>query len=145
MARTTQVLENHHKHCDDAFADAEEAVAKGRWDTAEALQERFRGEMEKHFQTEETTLFPAYEAATGEGGGPTAVMRMEHGQMRGLMDAMGAAARARDRDTYAGNAETLLIMMQQHNMKEENILYPMCDRALADKGLGAALAARLAA
>jgi iron-sulfur cluster repair protein YtfE (RIC family) len=22
-------------------------------------------------------------------------------------------------------------MMQQHNLKEENILYPMCDRALA--------------
>ncbi|TRZ68118.1 MAG: hemerythrin domain-containing protein, partial [Rhodocyclaceae bacterium] len=28
-------------------------------------------------------------------------------------------------------AETLLILMQQHNMKEENILYPMCDQALA--------------
>jgi hypothetical protein len=25
----------------------------------------------------------------------------------------------------------LLIMMQQHNLKEENILYPMCDQALA--------------
>ena len=28
-------------------------------------------------------------------------------------------------------ADTLLIMMQQHNMKEENILYPMCDQHLA--------------
>ena len=24
-----------------------------------------------------------------------------------------------------------MIMMQQHNMKEENILYPMCDQHLA--------------
>ena len=30
------------------------------------------------------------------------------------------------------DAETLLIMTQQHNMKEENILYPMCDQHLAD-------------
>ena len=27
-------------------------------------------------------------------------------------------------------AESLLIMMQQHNMKEENVLYPMCDQHL---------------
>jgi hypothetical protein len=32
-----------------------------------------------------------------------------------------------------GNAETLLIMMQQHNVKEENVLYPMCDQHLADQ------------
>ena len=32
---------------------------------------------------------------------------------------------------YLGVAETLLIMMQQHNMKEENVLYPMCDQHLA--------------
>ena len=34
---------------------------------------------------------------------------------------------------YFGIAETLLIMMQQHNMKEENILYPMCDQHLAEE------------
>ena len=145
MSRATRVLEVHHKHCDEAFADAEEAVARGRWADAAGALELFHGEMERHFQTEESVLFPAYEAATGENGGPTAVMRQEHAQMRGLMEAMSVAARARDGNGYAGHAETLLIMMQQHNMKEENILYPMCDRALADKEIGAALAARLAA
>ena len=44
-----------------------------------------------------------------------------------------ASARAAA-DEYAGNAETLLIMMQQHNMKEENILYPMCDQHLGNDG-----------
>jgi iron-sulfur cluster repair protein YtfE (RIC family) len=39
---------------------------------------------------------------------------------------------AKDADDYAGNTETLLIMMQQHNMKEEHVLYPMCDQHLAD-------------
>jgi iron-sulfur cluster repair protein YtfE (RIC family) len=43
------------------------------------------------------------------------------------------ALTARDVDEYAGNAETLLIMMHQHNMKEENVLYPMCDRHLKDQ------------
>jgi iron-sulfur cluster repair protein YtfE (RIC family) len=39
------------------------------------------------------------------------------------------------------------VLMQQHNMKEENILYPMCDRGLAAQSdaLGPVLRARLGA
>jgi len=33
--------------------------------------------------------------------------------------------------SYGGSAETLLITMQQHNYKEEQILYPIADRILA--------------
>lgn len=51
-------------------------------------------------------------------------MRGEHDQMRELLVAAKFALDARDEDDYSGTAETLLIMMQQHNMKEENILYP---------------------
>jgi DUF438 domain-containing protein len=65
--------------------------------------------------------------------GPTQVMRGEHVQMRQLLAAAEAALAERDVDDYSGNAETLLIMIQQHNVKEENILYPMCDQQLADQ------------
>ncbi len=58
-------------------------------------------------------------------------MRMEHAQMRSLLDQMDAAMAVRDAVGLSGTAETLLIMMQQHNLKEQHILYPMCDRALA--------------
>ena len=64
--------------------------------------------------------------------GPTQVMRNEHAQMRELIGASRAALEARDAEDYSGYAETLLIMMQQHNMKEENVLYPMCDQQLGD-------------
>ena len=63
-------------------------------------------------------------------GGPTEMMRYAHEQMRALLAQMREACAARDADAYGGAAETLLMLMQQHNMKEENILYPMCDRAL---------------
>lgn len=65
--------------------------------------------------------------------GPTQVMRGEHVQMRQLLAAAETALAKRDADDYMGNAETLLIMMQQHNVKEENVLYPMCDQHLADQ------------
>jgi hemerythrin-like domain-containing protein len=62
--------------------------------------------------------------------GPTEVMRMEHAQMRSMLDDAVDALKSGNVDDYLGQAETLLIMMQQHNMKEENMLYPMCDQHL---------------
>ena len=40
-------------------------------------------------------------------------------------------SRPQNSERYAGEAETLLIMMQQHNVKEEHVLYPMCDQRLS--------------
>ena len=59
-------------------------------------------------------------------------MRGEHTQLRELIATAEAALAARDADDYSGIAETFLIMVQQHNMKEENILYPMCDQHLTE-------------
>jgi iron-sulfur cluster repair protein YtfE (RIC family) len=145
MTTLTDPLHDHHKHCDALFADAEAAVAEHDWERGKANFEGFRCDLETHFRTEEELLFPSFEAATGMSGGPTQMMRFEHAQMRDLVDQMAAALAARDAGTFAGAAETLLIMMQQHNMKEENILYPMCDRTLAAQAgdLGPRLRERL--
>nr|MDP2190739.1 hemerythrin domain-containing protein [Rhodoferax sp.] len=131
MQRIMQSLENHHKHCDDAFAAAEAAVVKRQWDEASRLQDAFRAAMEAHFEAEESLLFPAFEAATGHTSGPTEVMRTEHSQIRNLLGAMADALAGKDADDFFGHAGTLVIMMQQHNLKEENILYPMCDSSLS--------------
>jgi hemerythrin-like domain-containing protein len=80
---------------------------------------------------EERVLFPGFEAKTGQTMGPTQVMRAEHVQMRDLMGQMQAALAAEHEDTYLGLSETLNMLMQQHNLKEENVLYPMADRVLA--------------
>ena len=109
----------------------------------QAAFESLREQLETHFASEEELLFPAFEAATGMTSGPTEVMRGEHRQMRDLLAQMQAAVTSRDSDAFGGAAETLLILMQQHNMKEENILYPMCDNALGSSDVGASLAERL--
>jgi hemerythrin-like domain-containing protein len=133
MTLPTQVLPDHHRHCDDLFVAAENAVQRRDWALAEREFAHFRAQMDAHFVAEEETLFPAFEDATGSRGGPTEMMRYEHDQMRDLLGQLDAACKARDGKTYAGVSETLLTLMQQHNMKEEHILYPMCDRALGDR------------
>jgi DUF438 domain-containing protein len=133
MNNISDFMAGDHRRCDDIFVDVEQAVASGEWERAVAGYAQFQSAVLQHFSAEETLLFPAFEQKTGMTMGPTQVMRGEHEQMRELMDAARAALVARDADDYSGNAETLLIMMQQHNMKEENVLYPMCDQHLVDQ------------
>jgi hemerythrin-like domain-containing protein len=130
MTTIRSLMTDDHRHCDDLFAAAEQAVSGKDMAAAATAFAQFRSAMLAHFDAEEKTLFPTFEAKTGMRMGPTQVMRLEHGQMRGLLDAATAALLAGDLDEYLGQAETLVIMMQQHNMKEENILYPMCDQHL---------------
>ena len=125
-----QLLTADHRRCDDFLATAEQAVASGRPEEARAAFGQFHKAMLAHFSGEENTLFPAFEEKTGIRQGPTQVMRFEHQQMRGLLEAAENALVNGDGDGYLGQVETLVIMMQQHNMKEENVLYPMCDQHL---------------
>jgi iron-sulfur cluster repair protein YtfE (RIC family) len=120
-----------HRHCDAFFTAAEREVAVQAWDRAKGAFISFQQAMQQHFSAEEDVLFPAFEVKTGMTMGPTQVMRDEHVQMNDLMTAAYQSLLAKDGDDYAGNTETLLIMMQQHNMKEEHVLYPMCDEHLA--------------
>ena len=54
-------------------------------------------------------------------------------EMRGLIEQMGVAADAGDYDELVDMGDTLLMLIQQHNQKEEQMLYPMAERALSDE------------
>ncbi len=125
-------LGSDHRACDNLFAAAEENMANSNWEHGSKLFDQFCKAMERHFAMEEGVLFPAFEAKSGNTMGPTQVMRMEHEQMRALMRDMKAAVAGGREADYLGLSETLNMIMQQHNLKEENMLYPMSDRVLAE-------------
>lgn len=131
MNSMTDYMIGHHRRIDQVFARAEEAAGRAGWGQAEQELAAFVREMERHFDMEEKVLFPKFEDRTGMTGGPTQVMRMEHEHVRGLIDDLRAAMSARDSDQFLGVSETLLVLMQQHNMKEEGILYRMMDQIFA--------------
>ena len=131
MTSIAELMTHDHRSCDHDFARAETLANKKDWDGAALALDAFATGLEAHFQAEEQELFPRFEAATGMTQGPTQVMRGEHADMRATLAQLRAALASHDLDEFGGEAETLLIMMQQHNMKEENILYPMCDQHLA--------------
>jgi iron-sulfur cluster repair protein YtfE (RIC family) len=143
MASITDFMHGDHQACDEAFAEAEDAVAKGNWAKGRPAFAAFQQAMDRHFDWEEGVLFPAFEDHTGMRNGPTAVMRSEHDQMRHTLEELARALEASDEDRFLGLCETLLLLMQQHNLKEESVLYPMMDQMMGAESAG--LLSRLAA
>jgi iron-sulfur cluster repair protein YtfE (RIC family) len=132
MTNITDFMASNHEACDNQFARAEEAALAGNWSEAESAFNKFRDDMARHFRMEEDVLFPEFSSAGGPAG-PVHVMLMEHAQMKELLAQMADAVAQKNAKNYGGLAETLLIVMQQHNHKEENILYGMADGILANQ------------
>jgi hemerythrin-like domain-containing protein len=126
-------MKEDHRACDTSFSKAEEAVALGEWEVAEERFLDFSNKTLLHFAKEEEELFPTFEKQTGMTEGPTKVMRYEHEQVRDIIRNMGKALEGKDKDAYLSLADSAMILLQQHNMKEEQMLYPMCDRVLPEE------------
>jgi hemerythrin-like domain-containing protein len=131
MSNATSFLSQDHQDCDARWAEVEAAAGQGDPALARARFDLFHAAMERHFSFEEKTLFPAFEEATGMRGGPTHVMRHEHAQMRQVLSAMSEAFAGGDVETALDQGDTLMMLIQQHNLKEERMLYPACDAHLS--------------
>ena len=118
-------MTHKHRECDHFLAEAESAVERGDFDMALEKYIAFKNETLKHFDMEEEYLFPMFEEKTGMTQGPTQVMRMEHSQAKSLFEKMDEAYNAKDIDRIYGLGESMNILLQQHNAKEEQMLYTM--------------------
>jgi len=126
-------MTHKHRECDHFLAEAEEAVEKGDFDTALEKYLAFKDETLKHFDMEEEFLFVKFEEKTGMTQGPTQVMRMEHAQAKSLFEKMDEAYNAKDKERIFGLGESMNILLQQHNAKEEQMLYTMIQQHLMDE------------
>ncbi len=130
-AGTVAFFTTDHRECDALWAEFERVAEAGDKVRTAALWAQFEGVMERHFSMEEEVLFPAFEQATGMTMGPTAVMRQEHKKMRAVLGAMGELAAAGDFEGVLDQGDTLHLLVQQHNAKEEGMLYPMAEGVLS--------------
>ncbi len=132
MTDIQSYMTHDHRACDEILADAEAPLASGDWAAYTAKWKAFVEALFHHLAMEEEVLFPAFEQATGMTQGPTMVMRSEHEQMRAYVLQMNEAIAAQEQERAMGLVESLVLLIQQHNMKEEQMLYPMCDMRLSD-------------
>ncbi len=130
METISSFLTQDHRACDEEFAALENAVAKDDWAEVENIYNKFSTDLISHFDMEEKVMFPIFEEKTGMSEGPTQVMRMEHSQMSQILEQMKEDIDKKNKNHFFGLSETLMMLMQQHNMKEEQMLYRMADAHL---------------
>lgn len=129
----SQYMTHDHRKCDLNFGDIEDFVRNKNFHAAKELFAKWSAMNLEHFNVEEKILFPELEKAIGQQIPPVYVMLSEHMQIKALIQQLENALAKEDKESFLGNADTCMIMIQQHNMKEEQILYPMIDRALSNK------------
>ncbi len=126
-------MTNMHRECDHLLTQAEDLLDKGNFEEAQKKYDAFKTETLFHFTMEEEFLFPLLEDKSGMGSqGPTNVMRMEHSQAKALFEKMDEAYKEHDTDRAFSLGESMNILLQQHNLKEEQMLYTMMNSALAE-------------
>lgn len=126
-----------HNACDEKWVRVEELLDGGEDSALKEAWQDFDKSTRRHLAMEEEVFFPAFEAASGMGmSGPTVVMRAEHEQMRALLDQIGFNIEEGDTDEALDLGDTLHLLTQQHNIKEEGMLYPMAENVLATEWAG---------
>lgn len=124
-----------HDRLEDLEAAAFRARAEGDLAAAFDLYAEFAFGLRRHIGFEEDLLFPAFEAATGmpPTAGPTGVMRAEHREILRLLGeielGIGDAAAP-----VAALRASFHAVLGEHNVKEEQVLYPATDDALGSEG-----------
>jgi iron-sulfur cluster repair protein YtfE (RIC family) len=130
----SRALEQEHREIDDALKSCADGATPGVEEKA-ALQ-RAVDELRRHIYTEEELLFPPLRHAGMLG--PILVMLREHAEMWPLLDTLDhGLVEDVDEDVLRTTCRHLLVLLQHHNPKEEQIVYPEIDRVVdVDARLG---------
>ncbi len=122
-----QQLEHNHHRIDEGFA----RFARSLGDTSidGAAFRTAADAMRHHIHVEESLHFPVLRAAGLLA--PVLVMLSEHGEIWDLLDAVAVAVDEGDAAVASAHWLQLADLLQQHNMKEERILYPAGDQQLS--------------
>lgn len=115
--------EKDHRKLIDLLQCVQDAKEKGPGETLDAFL-HFSGQLERLIEHEENVLFPKFDKVNGLlKEGPTAVMRVEHRQIRWLLSEIREKLSRGDLQTDAEQI-VLLEILRSHQTQERAIVYP---------------------
>ena len=131
LRTVNEALSWDHDRLDGLEARAFAARDHGDLVHAATLFSVFAFGLRRHIRFEEKVLFPEFETKAGFSStmGPTEVMRVEHREILEILERIERAIGQGD-SSVASLRQDLHAVLGDHNLKEENIVYPGTDRAL---------------
>ncbi|MBI4564148.1 MAG: hemerythrin domain-containing protein [Planctomycetes bacterium] len=129
-----------HRALDALFARHRDAVVLMKFGQAVEALERFEEELRRHMKDEEEHILPLYEKRVGPVlGGDPQFFYLEHKNLLRNLAVIKEAARKLASNKNAGPREAheflqqeslFLHLLEHHDLREKNILYPELDRKL---------------
>lgn len=127
----TIYFETDHARLDGLFKQYQ-ANKRSNFSHAKECFKQFKFGLERHIVWEEEILFPFFESKTGATqSGPAAVMRREHLEIKDDLEKIHKKVRRKDLETDVEEGE-LIRILEGHNCKEEQILYPLIDQLTSE-------------
>ncbi|MBI2087908.1 MAG: hemerythrin domain-containing protein [Deltaproteobacteria bacterium] len=144
MSRSFLELLAVHEEADELFLRHQEALLSLDIQSAMSILGRYEGKLLAHMRDEEALLLPVYQARTKDvPGGPLELFLGEHRKMRGFIEEFHATLAqlcAQDGSTLKRSVIGLLDrqcmykhLVEHHNLREKNILYPWLDRITSEE------------
>lgn len=127
-----EIMTNDHRECDSGFENIEFFISNNKKSEALILFNNWVKKNLIHFDIEENIIFPKLSEKLGMDIPPVKMMLLEHAQIKNLIKEMDISLRTDDIETFLGLADSCFMLIQQHNMKEEQILYTLIDNSLSD-------------
>lgn len=128
----TSCLKSDHDRLDRLL---EETVSVLERRDLRALRLRFpelARQLRDHMRFEEEFMFPIVERTLCNAEGPTCVMRRDHQEIEDRLAGMTAALYLGDLAAFRDEHLALTLSLENHNGREERVLYPAIDRILDD-------------
>jgi iron-sulfur cluster repair protein YtfE (RIC family) len=122
-------FEKDHDHLDTLFRDYMK-LKNLHFAKAKENFVAFKRGLERHIAREKEILFPVFQKKTGIIDGPIAVLEEEHRQILGIVERINLKVRANDASSNRLEHD-LMVIIGHHNVKEENVLYPVLDHLLS--------------
>ncbi len=136
MNKVFDFMAQDHDRLDGIFKNFRE-MKNDDLKQANSLFHDFKIGLQRHIVWEEEILFPIFEKKTGMfETGPTAVMRMEHRQIKEFLEKIHDQILKGETRGIDELEKGLMEVLTVHNLKEENILYPWIDNTLNDPERG---------
>lgn len=130
-----------HKDLKELFLNHQEALLDGDLIQAGHRLEEFERTLLDHMRKEEELLLPVYERAGGIPGGPPVLFTGEHKRMRELLAGFKQAlssleqypdGRKRGILALLDRQATFKNLIEHHDLREANILFPALDRVTSE-------------
>jgi iron-sulfur cluster repair protein YtfE (RIC family) len=120
-------FEEDHRKIDAVFERLSFKDAVKDQDVFEDFDQR----LEMHIHWEEDVLFPAIASINQMiEQGPVRIMKLEHEAIRHSKTKAKEAFVQGDLAAAQEHCEALRSILSEHNLKEERVLYPICDQSL---------------